>query len=96
MSVHGPVTIATLRRLAREALGADADVADIDEPDYWSCSAATALTDVRGSGSTKQSARRQLRDLLQRLCRDVARGYQVGAADEERRRSKRAALGERR
>lgn len=39
---------------------------------------------------------RKYGDTSRRLCRDVSRGYQVGASDEERRRSKRAALGERR
>ena len=68
------VTLAQLRKLAREALGDGASVADIDEPDGWSCSAATESAEVRGSGSTKRAARRQLRDLLERLVRGEERG----------------------
>lgn len=58
------VTLTQLRKLAREALGPEASVQDIDDDDTWTCAAASALATVRGHGSTPAVARRQLRDLL--------------------------------
>jgi heterodisulfide reductase subunit C len=86
MAAKHKVTLAELRELASKAFpdvsrGGNYDVKLAS--DCWRCEAVTSTCDVRGYGHSRMAARRQLRDLLERLIAgsgtdEYDRGYRDG------------------